>query len=366
MEKTCGKRECPLWTKGPEVPFEKGRVNKIVGMGESPGKWEERKRKPFWFEADAGGLLRSCLKEVSLDYGDHFWCNSARCRIDKDSLSAREVTDILACCHDKAIAPIKLLKPKGVLLMGDFALRQVTRKHGITKQRGRWEWNEEFQCWVLPVFHPAYICRNMGLRKRLVDDFRMLKEFIDNDYAPPKVSKRRERNYKEVEDISLLIKEWEEREETVGFDTEAQGLDWLNPNFLMISAQFSPERGEAYEITLHEEVSQEEPHAFEITWPRRSGKGKKLEPTAVFIRKAPSFDKKLQSIADFLSSEKIKKYMMHGNHDLHTVEAAFKREELKPPIVRNYRMDVQAAANLYDENLFKMSSSVNYRWLSLM
>lgn len=146
------------------MPFEKGRENKIVWMGESPGKWEESKGKPFWYQADAGSLLRECLTAVGLKYEDHFWCNSARCRIDKDNLTSKEIKDILAACHDKAVAPIRLLKPKAVVLMGDFALSQVTRKHGITKNRGRWVWNEEFQCWVMPVFHPAYICRNMGLK----------------------------------------------------------------------------------------------------------------------------------------------------------------------------------------------------------
>ena len=193
-----------------------------------------------------------------------------------------------------------------------------------------------------------------GVEDRLIDDFQVVKEFIDNDYAPPKVSKKRENGYKAVDDISSLIKGWEKREETVGFDTETQGLDWLDPNFLVLTYQVSPAKGEAYEVTLYEEVPNDRPSNFAITWPRKHGK--KIEDTAVYIRRTKGFEKKLQSLADLLASDKIKKYMSHGNFDLHAVEALFRREHMGPPVVRQYRMDIQAVANLVDENMFKMSS----------
>ncbi len=239
--------------------------------------------------------------------------------------------------------------------MGDIALRQVTRRGGITKHCNRWLWNDEFKTWVLPVFHPAYICRNMALKKRLVDGFKMIREFVDNRYTPPQVDESRLEGYKETDDLEKLVVKWEKENATVGFDTESQGLDWLDPNFVMISCSFSPNRGEAYDVTFHNEATVGK-HDFSIMWPRKNG-FKKLEPTKVFVKKAKNFDQKMQSLAKFWSSEKIKKYMMNGNHDIHTIEAAFKRAKYGlMPELKSYCMDIQAAANLIDENLYKMSS----------
>lgn len=299
-------------------------------------------------------MIRVCLKEAGLEYGDYFFCNSARCRIDKDNLSGKEITKILACCHDNAIAPINLLKPKAVILMGDFALRQVTKKSGITKHRGRWIYSKDFNCWFLPVFHPAYICRNMGLKKRLVDDFKMVSIFIQNKYRPPKLDEGRLKAYHELEDPSKLVKLWSKQKVAVGFDTESQGIDWLSPNFVFISYSLSPEKGKAYDVTLHEEVLKGK-HDFIIQWPRRNG-SKKQELVDVYVKRAENFGEKMQSLADFLFDPNIKKYMMHGNHDLHTIECGFKRAGLPIPKVNSYAMDIQAAANLVDENLYKMSS----------
>lgn len=345
-----------MWKTGIEVPYEKGRRNDVAWFGESPGKWEERKGKPFWYEADAGGLLRKCSTEVGLDYGDFFYGNAARCRIAKDELSGKQITDILSCCREYVGRAINIVKPKAIVVLGDFALRQVLKKSGITKQRGRWVWSEEFKCWVLPVFHPAHILRHMGLRQRLVDDFRLVREFIDADYQTPKKDEERVKQYKELDSFNGLIEKWEKKEETVGLDTECQGKDWLDPNFLLISYSLSPDGGKAFDVTLHEEVKDpSKPFDFLISWPRKNG-SKKIEPTEVHVKKSKNFKEKLQALARILSSLKIKKYLMSGNSDFHYIEQGFKRERMTVPEIKNYKMDIQAAANLIDENLFKMSS----------
>jgi len=48
--------------------------------------------------------------------------------------------------------------------------------------------------------------------------------------------------------------------------------------------------------------------------------------------------------------------MMNGNFDLHTFDAFFKRADGTEIRVVNYVMDIQAAAHLIEENVFKMAS----------
>jgi DNA polymerase-1 len=193
----------------------------------------------------------------------------------------------------------------------------------------------------------------MGLRKRLVDDYKMVREFIDNDFKPPELDIGRVAGYKEVDSIDSLLSKWSAKKETVSFDSEGQGKDWMDPNFVMISYSLSPQEGKAVDVVLYEESNNGD-HDFTITWPRKNGK--KVEPTTIYIKRAKHFHSKMQALAKFLDDENIKKYMMYGNFDAHAVETAFAREKLTVPKINNYCMDIQAAANIIDENMFVMSS----------
>lgn len=346
----CKIRECLLWGKGIEVPFEKGRKQNpdLLWYGESPGAMEEIELRPF--RGDAGDMLRECQEEAGITYGVDFYGNSARCRINKDKLTGKQISEILACCHENAVRPIRFLKPKAVIVMGDFALRQITKKSGISKHRGKWIWSEEFNCWIFPTFHPAYILRNRSLKRRLVKDFEMVKSFVDNKYQPVTLDEKEDVTYREVESIGRFLR----KGTTIGFDTEAQGLDWLDPNFVLLSYQLSNEEGTGVCVNLHKE-STEDDYDFTIAWPRKI-KGKKFsktEPQIVYVKRCPNFERKKDQLRQLLENPEIKKYMMNGNYDLHATDSFFRRIGETPPKTGGYVMDIQAGANVLDENVFK-------------
>jgi DNA polymerase-1 len=143
---------------------------------------------------------------------------------------------------------------------------------------------------------------------------------------------------------------------TIGLDTEGQGLDWVDPNYLMLCYSVSLRNGVGFTARLYEECD-ESVADHVIHWERVDPPGgKKKELVHVGVRKCENFVKKLRDLQVILSSPHIKKYLMNGNFDLHVIETTFRRELNQGITVRNYAMDIQAAANLVDENLFVQSS----------
>jgi len=353
MAKTGLCLECPL-RKKTEVPYSGPTNAKIVWVGESPGKSEIFARPPKPFIGDAGVLLRETAKGKGLSIPKTMLANSGRCMINKDEMSAKEITKVLKCCRVKLEKLLHFMKPKAVVCLGDIALRQIERKSGITKAIDEgWRWNKEFNCWVLPMFHPAYILRNPSKKLIFEQSMDSLIAFIRNKFKPLKED--RETDYQEVQSLDFL------REMVLPFDasidTETQGKDWMDENFLMLSYSISLMKGQAYDVILYEE-GDEDDYDFTITWPRKEEGKKRKAPTTVYVKRADNFERKVLDLLSFVENPKIRKYLFAGNYDLHSIHALCRRNEIEPPKIQGYAMDVQAAAHVIDENNFQLASLV--------
>ena len=135
--KRCTQRECILHGKR-EVPYQGNTHADILFVGESIGQQEEREGTLFYKEAPAGEEIRKVCKQVGIPWDALFVTNAARCRINKQEMSGKAITRTLSYCRPKLVAAINLVKPKAVVPLGDFALRQVLKKSGIKKSRGKW------------------------------------------------------------------------------------------------------------------------------------------------------------------------------------------------------------------------------------
>ena len=202
MGKKCRISECPLFLNGKEVPYSGNTSADVIWFGESPGVTEEKERKPF--VGDAGVLSKRVCRKAGLPWKSLFIMNSARCRIDKSNMTDREIGAVLECCRKKVVRAIRAVRPKCIVACGDFALRQLTRQKGITKARGKWIWSDEFNCWIMPTFHPAYILRNKGLLPVLRQDVKAVVAFIKNGYAPADMEDENVR-YEEVQSIRKIL-----------------------------------------------------------------------------------------------------------------------------------------------------------------
>lgn len=345
-EKKCKISDCPLFEKI-EVPYSGKRGAKVVWIGESPGHNEEVEGKPF--VGAAGDMAKECTEEAGLLWSIFYVMNSARCRIDKDKVSGKDITQILSHCRSHVVKALNVIKPKLIVASGDFALRQILRKQGITKARGRYEYSDEFGCWVIPVFHPAYILRNRSLRPLLVEDLKTVRRFIKNKYQPPE--DKRTTEYREVDSIQFLI----DAQKPVGLDTEGQGLNWHDPNYIMISVSLSNKAGTGYDFVLFEEVGADEEWDYTFKWMRvPPGKKKRVE-VDVYVKKVPEFNRKLDELEQLLKDPKIKIYTHNGSFDFQCINTTFRRERGYLPELNSWVMDTQATSHLIDENLFKMS-----------
>jgi uracil-DNA glycosylase family 4 len=347
-KKTCTSTSCPLIGRDIEVPYRGPKNAKVVWIGESPGKDEELEGK-CWV-GDAGKLSRKVVTKVGLNWNRLFKMNSARCRIIKDNLSGKQITAILKQCRPKVEKAIHYLKPKCIIVAGDFALKQILKKGGITKARGIWVYSKEFNCWVLPTFHPAYILRNMSLKKVLEGDLRSVVDFIRNGYEPP--SDEEDVDYKEVSSLKPIL----DAGLPVGVDTEGQGIDWADPNYICISISVSTAPGVGVNLRLYEECEPDDNADMIIMWNRLIEGQKKKQMVPVGVRRVANFNKKLDQVIELMGRADIKKYMFNGNFDVLVLRTIVRRERGIEMKVRGYAMDVQAGVHVLDENVYKMAS----------
>jgi len=342
----CKKTDCPLYGKT-EVPYSGNKKAEVVIIGESPGYNEEIEGEPFC--GDSGDLMTVCCAAAGLNWQDCMIANSARCRIIVDQMTNSQITQTLKCCRGYIETLLFALKPKIIVCLGNIAIRQILHRSKITKVRGAWVWSSEFNAWVMPAYHPAYILRKRALQPILVSDLKEVKAFQDRGYKQS--DSKLKLDYKEVDSIRPLL----DAGLPIAWDTECQGLDWTQDPYIVIGASLCNQAGKAVWLQLYEEVKSKAKSDLSIVWPRSHGKKKKIE-TEVFIRKASNFDQKLAELTELLEREDIRKYMMHSSFDFHAIRQLICQNTGHEPKIKGLVIDVQAGAHVLEENVFAMAN----------
>ena len=100
------------------------------------------------------------LQAVQLDSNVYF-TNLVRCRPpDNRKPSAEEIK----ACKPYLIDELRLIEPKIIICAGATAVAGLTgKRESITSWRGKWlDWEGTA---IMPIFHPAYLLRNLSLKK---------------------------------------------------------------------------------------------------------------------------------------------------------------------------------------------------------
>lgn len=202
----------------------------IVGLG--PGETEDAAGRAF--VGESGKILIRALRRAGWGPGDIkeqvYITNTVKCW-PPDNKPKRK--------HVKACAPyldeeIEIVSPRVIVPLGNEALERVLGLRGISKYRGKPTWSEDYETTVVPSFHPAYIARNPSEFDKLVDDFLIAREHLE------------EEGYQEETEKSVqykIVKTIEEARELAmylgkcgGFalDIETQGLDLEEDEILSI------------------------------------------------------------------------------------------------------------------------------------
>ncbi len=149
-----------------------GRKNAVFGdgnclsplflIGEAPGREEDAQGIPF--VGRSGKLLDKLLtEEIGITRADYYIANIIKCRPPENR---NPLPDEVESCRHFITEQIRLIKPKVILTLGNFASQAVLEsKEGITKLRERVFdiviGNVKVK--VVPTYHPSYILRAGGM-----------------------------------------------------------------------------------------------------------------------------------------------------------------------------------------------------------
>lgn len=145
----------------------------IMFIGEAPGFYEDKEGIPF--VGPSGRYLETLLKLIDMRREDVFLTNVVRCRPpqNRDPLRGE-----LEACRHFLDRQIEIIKPKIIVTLGRYSMayyfpdEKITAIHGKHKvYKGRIYY---------PLFHPAAVLRNMSLEPMMIEDFKRIKELLDN------------------------------------------------------------------------------------------------------------------------------------------------------------------------------------------
>jgi uracil-DNA glycosylase family 4 len=232
---------------------------KIAFVGEGPGQWEDKKRRPFI--GKAGRVLKVIEWLAGIDQYKVFHTNATRCFGGRNPTGA-EVDN----CHDYLIEELKELNPTVIVALGGAALRSLYRR-GVTvgSVMGFTLYNEELPgIPIIPTYHPSYIMRKHWDEMALVlAHFRKAKRIADAGGIVEKMGSYM--GITTLEDLrSLRDYLLGPTVESISVDTETTGLSWLDDELLCVS--LSGEVGTGFSVPIL--------HRGERTVIKMKGRGK--------------------------------------------------------------------------------------------
>jgi uracil-DNA glycosylase family 4 len=158
----------------------------IILVGEAPGKNEDLTGLPFI--GSAGKILDQLLTSIALKRENIFITSILKYRPPKNR---NPRLDEIINHTPYLIEQIKIIEPKVIVPLGNFATRFILNGFsvekmqnvvGISKLHGKVETvlfeGRSFS--VMPLYHPAAVLYNPPLRKTLNKDFQAIKKFVNS------------------------------------------------------------------------------------------------------------------------------------------------------------------------------------------
>ncbi|MBN1415632.1 MAG: uracil-DNA glycosylase [Bacteroidales bacterium] len=161
-------QKCHLAATRQHVIFGEGNIHAgVFIIGEAPGRDEDRIGRPF--VGKSGQLLDKILDACGFNRKDHVYIsNIVKCRPPDNRVPTPQEA---AVCMPWLLKQIELADPKIIILLGATALRYMAgSSYKITVERGNWLiWQNRL---AMPVYHPAALLRNPGLKRDTWEDFK--------------------------------------------------------------------------------------------------------------------------------------------------------------------------------------------------
>ncbi|UCH38039.1 MAG: NUDIX domain-containing protein [Candidatus Bathyarchaeota archaeon] len=147
------------------VPGEGPVTANIMICGQAPGHTENHTGRPF--VGMAGQLLNQLLTSINLDRATLFITSSIKCFPPKNRPPR---ADEVRACRTYLSQQIRLIHPKIIIALGNYALRTLLDPHlSISKVHGRPY--KQGDLIIFPMFHPAAALRFPKIRTAIKADF---------------------------------------------------------------------------------------------------------------------------------------------------------------------------------------------------
>lgn len=165
---------CGLCQTRNHVVFGVGNPNAdVMFIGEGPGEQEDLRGEPF--VGPAGLLLDDMLSIIDLDRKTNCYiANIVKCRPPRNRDPLEEEQE---ACIGYLRSQIALVNPKIIVCLGRIAAKQlIDRDFRITRQHG--QWIQKDGIWMMAIYHPSALLRDVGKRPETFDDLIALREKI--------------------------------------------------------------------------------------------------------------------------------------------------------------------------------------------
>lgn len=174
-EEICTCRKCPLGDSRNKFVFGVGDPKaSLLLVGEAPGATEDEIGEPF--VGRAGKLLDKIL--IAIDRNrqkDVFICNVMKCRPPNNRDPLRTEVDK---CEPYLIHQIHLIKPKLIVALGRVAGQTLLNVDKSLKSL-RNTIHDYHGTPLMVTYHPAALLRNQDLKRPTWEDFKTIKDFLE-------------------------------------------------------------------------------------------------------------------------------------------------------------------------------------------
>jgi DNA polymerase len=165
--------ECDLSKSRTNAVFGTGSQNAdLMFVGEAPGYYEDLKGEPF--VGKAGQLLTKIIEAIDLKRGDVYIANVLKCRPPGNrNPSPNEIIS----CTPYLFQQIDLINPKIICALGTFAAQALLNSTAsIGTLRGKF--HEFRRTKLIATYHPAYLLRNPGEKRKTWEDMKKIRDFL--------------------------------------------------------------------------------------------------------------------------------------------------------------------------------------------
>ena len=174
-QEICTCQKCPLGQIRNKFVFGVGDPNaSLLLVGEAPGAEEDRLGEPF--VGRAGKLLDKILAAIDRNrHKDVYICNVMKCRPPNNRDPLRAEVDQ---CEPYLLHQIHLIKPKLIVALGRVAGQTLLNVDKSLKSL-RNIFHDYHGTPLMVTYHPAALLRNQDLKRPTWEDFKTIKDFLE-------------------------------------------------------------------------------------------------------------------------------------------------------------------------------------------